>query len=119
MKTPTAGPGAAESAETESHCVHWWDELGPCCRCGYSSQEETLCPGHVGISKRKRDALATSMRDLHVLALSVSDGTMRRADAQAQRAEICTRHGPAAVRALDDFYETRMATIKAGSRSYP
>jgi hypothetical protein len=27
----------------EAHCVDWWDETGPCCRCGYAGAEETSC----------------------------------------------------------------------------
>lgn len=104
----------------ETHCMHWWDEEHvPCCRCGYSGQEETLCPGHVGISKAKRDALTATMGELFDLAKSVADGTIVPIDSDAQRAEMCTRHGPAAVRALDDFYEVQVTRIMSGDRTRP
>jgi len=32
----------------ETHCNCWWDEFGPCCRCGWDGQEETGCPGIQG-----------------------------------------------------------------------
>lgn len=122
MTYPNKDPESSDPmalVDSETHCVHWWDEERPCCRCGYNAQEETLCPGHIGISGDARDALKATMGDLFMLAKSVSDGTIADVDADAQRAEMCTRHGPAAVRALDDFYEVTMGRIKSGDRTQP
>ena len=27
----------------ETHCNHWYDNDGPCCRCGYDGDRETVC----------------------------------------------------------------------------
>ena len=38
--------GEKAMRETEhdgTHCVHWWDCAGPCCRCGYNGRRETPC----------------------------------------------------------------------------
>lgn len=27
----------------ESHCNHWYDDDGPCCKCGFDGDVETVC----------------------------------------------------------------------------
>jgi len=47
-----------------AHCVHWWDEEGPCCRCGYDGQEETDCPGKgVMTMNAKKEACARAAHE--------------------------------------------------------
>jgi len=33
----------AKEKSDGTHCVHWWDDEGPCCRCGYNGRRETPC----------------------------------------------------------------------------
>ena len=54
--------------------------------------------------------LSGTMNELTVLAKRVVDGDIEHDN--DQRAELCTRHGPAAVRMLDEFYEAQVRIIR-------
>jgi hypothetical protein len=53
------------------HCRHWYDDDGPCCRCGYNGAEETACPG-----RRARVYVVDSIADVAaVTAAELAVGT--------------------------------------------
>lgn len=57
-------------------------------------------------------ALVLVKADLLTLARSVSDGVISSADADSQRAELCTRLGPELVRSLDEYFEREVTRLK-------
>jgi hypothetical protein len=61
-------------------------------------------------------AFDASLADLRELARRVVDGKISEDDAAELAGEICTRHGPAAVAPMDDYYEERLADYR-GARS--
>lgn len=30
--------GSCPEREDGTHCVHWWDDEGPCCGCGFDGE---------------------------------------------------------------------------------
>lgn len=48
--------GSCSKREDGTHCVHWWDDEGPCCTCGCDAQldnddDAVLSNGTEGVSK--------------------------------------------------------------------
>jgi hypothetical protein len=53
------------------------------------------------------------------LAADVGHNRRTRDDVARELAELCTRHGPAAVQALDEYFEAETARIRSGKERAP
>lgn len=65
----------------------------------------------------KHDELDETLDELKHLARSVFDGVISDVDADRQRAELCTRHGPTSVQALDTYFDAELARLRKRSES--
>lgn len=65
------------------------------------------------MERPNEDPLKITMTDLAVLAGEVAAGKLTEDEAAPRVADLCTQHGPAAVQALDAYYEIELKRAMA------